>query len=73
MKPLEYFNCCIIKNLLIIFFLYQVPDRVCVTKHDGVFVLIVNAYPVDKGGKQAKASKDYKLTCKLAHLLVCIS
>ena len=41
--------------------LHQVKDRVCVTKYDGVFVLLVNAFPVD----EETDSKDFKLTCKL--------
>ena len=43
--------------------LQQVKDRVCVTKHDGVFLLIVNAFPVDDEGKEL-FDKDFHLSCK---------
>ncbi|KAM7432857.1 Transmembrane protein 87A [Porites harrisoni] len=37
----------------------KVDNRVCVTKHDGVYLLIVNAYTVDKDGSPTK--EDFKL------------
>ena len=47
------------KGLYISFPAHQVENRVCVTTHDGVYLLIVNAFPKEKAGKE------YKLTCKL--------
>ena len=42
------------------FFLTQVENRVCVTKRDGVFLLIVKAEPSGKD----KEDKEFELTCK---------
>ena len=49
------------KELFISFPAHQVENRVCVTRHDGVYLLIVNAYPKEK----IDGDKKYKLTCKL--------
>ena len=47
------------KELCISLSAHQVENRVCVTTHDGVYLLIVNAIPKEKAGKE------YKLSCKL--------
>ena len=43
------------------FFFNQASNQVCATKRDGVFMLIVNAQPIDE--KEQK-DKEFKLTCK---------
>lgn len=40
----------------------KVDNRVCVTKHDGVYLLIVNAYTVDEQDKKKQTEKDFELS-----------